>query len=262
MLLIILFLLSNIVSIASISCACASGGNSCVVAIDKCGGKYPYAQCVQPNPPFRYGCGDCSCWSNYLGPSAINKSDIDCTCHKDEGDFCLYDCECCAGMTCAWSHGFVCGYYEKQNAISIPLNIPGSKFIKANHTLNNKISSNTESKEIDVKIFTWSDPWNIGNAATLSKQSLHLYSNGIIVYNYWLDTNWRTDCLPRDGCQHIYLFVSLYNEYGAVIDNRGMDFLESCAHGARDNSGKFDPSEYSLVATVQMFASSSRGFVC
>ena len=84
----------------------------------------------------------------------------------------------------------------------------------------------------------------------------------VVIFNYWIDSNWRTDCIPSDGCQHMYLSVTFYNNQNQIIDNRNMDFLESCAHGARENGSKFDPIEFSMIYTVMMTVSPSRGFTC
>lgn len=254
----IISILANIAIATAISCACTPLGNGCAVAIDKCGGKFPYAVCVQPNPPFSNGCGVCNCWASYLGPMAANKSDIDCICSRRVGEGCLYDCECCEGL-CQWAQGFKCGYDAINPKEKKQMTIAKTFSIRVNYTTS-RITINDH--DTTTKIFTWSNSWNIGNVVTLSKQSLHVNSDGTMIYNYWIDSVWRTNCEPKDGCQHMYLSATLYNNNGAVIDNRDLLYLESCAHGARENTGKFDNSEYNLITGATIFVTASKGFIC
>jgi hypothetical protein len=161
-------------------------------------------------------------------------------------------------MTCSWQHGFVCGNYGNKNTNTIPAELPGSKLKLVNFT-NKKITTNDE---VNTKIFTWPNPWVVNNIATLSKMNLHLNSDGTFVFNFWLDSSWRTDCIPEDGCQHPYLVAVFNNVNGATIDSRPAGYLASCSHNIHENPGKYDPNEFELVHSVQIHVTSSRGFFC
>jgi hypothetical protein len=105
------------------------------------------------------------------------------------------------------------------------------------------------------------DPINVGTAAIINHPVLTLCDDGQAKLNYQIETHWRTDCVPGDGCHHIDVTLELFRG-STIIQSINMGILISCFTGVSGNSGTFDSYLFNQISGVRVDFSASRGFTC